>query len=84
MSVIVKELSKLGAKVEVSSDQDNITITPAAKLLPALIDTYEDHRVAMAFGLLTLIEPGIQINDPECVSKTWPDFFAELKRYQAR
>lgn len=84
MKVIVKELSRLGASVEVSSDQDTITITPAQKLSPTPIDTYEDHRVAMAFGLLTLIEPGIQINDPECVTKTWPDFFAELKRYQAR
>lgn len=83
MSVSVKELSKLGATVEVSCDQDTITITPAQKLLPATIDTYEDHRVAMAFGLLTLVEPGIKINDPECVSKTWPDFFGELNRYQA-
>jgi 3-phosphoshikimate 1-carboxyvinyltransferase len=83
MNVIVKELSKLGAKVEVSSDQDTISITPAQKLTPANIDTYEDHRVAMAFGLLTLIEPGIQINDPGCVSKTWPDFFSELSRFQA-
>ena len=84
MKVIDKELSKLGAVVEITSDQDTITITPASKLLPASIDTYDDHRVAMAFGILTLVEPGIEINDPQCVSKTWPDFFTELKRYQAR
>ena len=83
MNVIVKELSKLGSKVEVSGDQDTITIWPAQKLHAAEIDTYDDHRVAMAFGLLTLIEPAIQINDPDCVSKTWPEFFAELARYQA-
>ena len=82
-SVIVKELSKLGAGVEVSSDEDTITITPTAGLKAADIDTYEDHRVAMAVGILTLVEPAIVINDPDCVSKTWPDFFAELARYQA-
>jgi 5-enolpyruvylshikimate-3-phosphate synthase len=35
----------------------------------------------MAFGLLTLVEPEITIVDPGCVSKTWPQFFSELKRY---
>lgn len=82
-TVIVNELSKLGAGVEVSQDEDTITITPAQTLSPAAIDTYEDHRVAMAFGILTLVEPEIVINDPGCVSKTWPDFFSELARYQA-
>lgn len=80
--VIVDELTKLGASVRVASDEDSITITPAASLPTAAIDTYEDHRVAMAFGLLTLINPAIVINDPECVAKTWPNFFSELARYK--
>lgn len=82
MSVIVKELSKLGAHIEVSADKDTISITPATNLNPAAIDTYEDHRVAMAFGILALLEPNIVINNPECVTKTWPDFFQELDRYR--
>jgi 3-phosphoshikimate 1-carboxyvinyltransferase len=80
--VIVKELSKVGAGVEVSPDKDIITIAPATQVAAAAIDTYEDHRVAMAFGLLTLINPGVTINDPECVSKTWPEYFSELARFK--
>lgn len=82
LGVIVSELTKLGAKVEVSDDKDTIQITPALALNDVAIDTFEDHRVAMAFGLLTLVNPNIVINDPECVSKTWPNFFAELARFQ--
>ena len=81
-AVIVDELAKLGAVAHVSADKDTITITPAAALENAAIDTYEDHRVAMAFGLLTLVNPKIVINDPHCVAKTWPDFFGELERYK--
>lgn len=82
MSVIVNELSKLGAHIDVSADKDIVSITPVLPLLPAAIDTYEDHRVAMAFGILSLVEPGIVINNPECVTKTWPDFFQELDRFR--
>jgi 3-phosphoshikimate 1-carboxyvinyltransferase len=77
------ELTKLGAAVSVSDDGDRLTIAPARRLQPAVIDTYDDHRMAMAFGLLTLVEPRITIADPGCVSKTWPQFFSELKRYAA-
>ena len=66
----------------VADDKDTVTVTPRLPLTPASIDTYEDHRMAMAFGLLTLVEPAITINDPECVTKTWPGFFAELERYR--
>lgn len=83
MAVIVNELSKVGAQVQVSSDKDTITIHPPVRLQSAAIDTYEDHRVAMAFGILTVLEPQITINNPECVSKTWPAFFAELDRFKA-
>lgn len=82
MNVIVTELTKLGAEVAVAADKDSIVITPSVQLQAAAIDTYEDHRVAMAFGLLTLLEPGIVINDPQCVAKTWPDFFLELARFR--
>lgn len=82
LTAMTTELRKLGAHVAVSDDKDTVTITPNLPLTPAAIDTYEDHRMAMAFGLLTLVEPGIVINDPGCVSKTWPGFFGELARYQ--
>ena len=82
LSVIRTETTKLGAAVEISNDDDTIVITPSTSLNPAQIDTFDDHRVAMAYGLLTLREPAIVINDPGCVSKTWPDYFSELQRYR--
>ena len=49
-------------------------------LLPqAAIDTYEDHRMAMAFSLVGLKASGIRIKDPECVSKTFPNYFEVLR-----
>ncbi len=66
------ELRKLGATVE--EGQDALRITPGP-LHGAAIDTYDDHRMAMSFALAGLRIPGVVINDPECVSKTFPDFF---------
>ena len=45
---------------------------------PGPVTTYEDHRMAMSFSLLGLVHSGIQIRDPECVGKTFPDFFDVL------
>jgi 3-phosphoshikimate 1-carboxyvinyltransferase len=57
-----------------------MTITPPSTILPATIDTYDDHRMAMCFSLATLggaALPGarLRINDPKCVAKTFPDYF---------
>jgi len=74
------ELTKLGAEVEV--DGPDIFITPPAdgRITPASIDTYDDHRMAMSFSVVGLAKPGVTINDPRCVEKTFPDFFDYLKR----
>ena len=77
---MVTELRKLG--VSVVEHRDGVEIMPAA-ILPAAIDTYRDHRVAMAFSLIGLRVPGIQICDPGCVSKTFPRFFRVLRRLYA-
>ena len=69
---MVTELRKLG--VPVVEHQDGLEISPAP-ITPAAINTYEDHRVAMAFSLVGLKADGIRINDPECVSKTFPNYF---------
>ena len=45
-----------------------------------MIETYDDHRMAMSFAVLGLVTPGIEILDPGCVSKTFPDFFETLER----
>ncbi|MBP5987508.1 MAG: bifunctional 3-phosphoshikimate 1-carboxyvinyltransferase/cytidylate kinase [Azonexus sp.] len=68
------ELRKLGADVE--EGEDFIRVTPAV-LKPAAIDTYDDHRVAMCFSLAAFGTP-LRINDPKCVAKTFPDYFARF------
>jgi len=73
---MVTELRKLG--VPVVEHQDGLDISPAP-ITPAAIDTYEDHRVAMAFSLVGLKASGVRINNPECVSKTFPDYFQCLQ-----
>ncbi|RKU20906.1 3-phosphoshikimate 1-carboxyvinyltransferase [Candidatus Poribacteria bacterium] len=73
---MVTELRKLG--VPVVEHQDGLEISPAP-ITPAAIDTYEDHRVAMAFSIVGLKANGIRINDPECVSKTFPNYFEVLQ-----
>ncbi len=69
---MVAELRRLG--VPVIEHQDGLEVSPSS-ITPAAIDTYEDHRMAMAFSLVGLKASGIRINDPDCVSKTFPNYF---------
>ena len=69
------ELSKCGARVEESGD--TLTIHPGP-LHGAEIETYNDHRIAMCFGMLGLRVPGLRLLKPACVRKTFPNFFAKL------
>lgn len=73
---MVTELRKLG--VPVVEHRDGVEISPV-RITPAAIDTYSDHRVAMAFSLIGLKVPGIRINDPACVNKTFPNYFEVLQ-----
>ena len=71
------ELRKVGAQVEEGADF--IRITPPTNLTPnAAIDTYDDHRMAMCFSLVSLGGVPIRINDPDCVAKTFPDYFTRF------
>ncbi len=88
LAALHNELSKLGAAVEIAGDDLHI-IPPrlptdgagGRNVLPeADIDTYDDHRMAMSFAVAALNSPGIRINDPACVNKTFPDFFQYLNR----
>jgi 3-phosphoshikimate 1-carboxyvinyltransferase len=72
VAAMATELRRLGVAVE--EHRDGITVTPSTPQ-PAAVDTYEDHRVAMSFALVGLQVPGIRINDPGCVSKTFPTYF---------
>lgn len=73
MHAMSTELRKLGAVVE--TGDDFIIITPPEKIQSAAIDTYGDHRVAMAFSLASLSDASITINHPEVTAKTFPDYF---------
>jgi 3-phosphoshikimate 1-carboxyvinyltransferase len=69
------ELGRLGVKVV--EHQDGLEIEPS-RPIPAAIETYDDHRIAMSFAIMGLRIPGIRIKDPGCVSKTYPYFFVDL------
>jgi 3-phosphoshikimate 1-carboxyvinyltransferase len=72
---ITQELRKLGVGVEEGPDFWVIHPPAGGKYTGAGIDTYEDHRMAMAFAVAGLRIPGIVIHDPGCVAKTFPDFW---------
>ncbi len=74
IAAMAKELRKVGANVEEGADY--LVVRPPAQLTPnAAIDTYDDHRMAMCFSLVSLGGVPVRINDPKCVGKTFPDYF---------
>lgn len=77
------ELEKLGAQVKITDDslqiQDSGTEITQNKL--AIINTYGDHRMAMSFAPLICILGQLQINDPAVVSKSYPEFWEDLKKF---
>lgn len=82
IAAMATELRKVGATVEEGADF--IRVTPPAALVPdAVIDTYDDHRMAMCLSLASLGGVPVRINDPGCVAKTFPGYFkafAEIAR----
>jgi 3-phosphoshikimate 1-carboxyvinyltransferase len=77
LAALETQLRKLGGVA--TAGPDWLRIEPAP-LHGATIDTYDDHRIAMAFALAGLRVPGVAIRDPGCVSKTWPNYFDALER----
>jgi 3-phosphoshikimate 1-carboxyvinyltransferase len=73
---LARELRKLGATVR--EFDDGLQITPGT-LRAAVIETYNDHRMAMSLALVGLKVPGVEILNPECTAKTYPNFFADLE-----
>jgi 3-phosphoshikimate 1-carboxyvinyltransferase len=71
------ELERLGIRVD--EHQDGMTIYPCTDFYATTVRTYNDHRMAMAFSLIGLRVPGITIENPGCVSKTFPNFFEILE-----
>jgi 3-phosphoshikimate 1-carboxyvinyltransferase len=76
----VAELGRIGIQAE--EGPDFITVHPGGTVRGATIETYDDHRVAMAFALPGLIHPGILISNPKCVAKSFPTFWNEFERFR--
>ena len=76
LHVMAKELAKLGVRTEERSDALIIEGRgPDAKLHGAMIETYDDHRIAMSFAVAGLYTPGVIISEEGCVAKSFPDFW---------
>ncbi len=73
---LAAELAKTGAEVTV--EDDGLLVEPTDLLHGARLETHHDHRLAMAFGLLGLVVDGIEICDPDVVSKSWPAYWEAL------
>ena len=79
LAAVAAELARLGVRVDERAD--GLTIYPTSRIVPREpVHTYDDHRMAMAFALVGLRVPGVQIANPACVHKTFPDYFARLFR----
>ncbi len=78
LAAMACELRKVGA--EVIEGEDYLEITPPTRLRHAVIDTYNDHRMAMCFSLAALGDVPVTINDPGCTSKTFPEYFEIFSR----
>jgi len=81
VSATVAELRRLG--VQVDEHSDGLTIYPCDRFSAATIQTYDDHRMAMAFALVGLKVPGIEIENPGCVAKTFPNYFEVLEQLRS-
>jgi 3-phosphoshikimate 1-carboxyvinyltransferase len=77
LAAMATELRKLGAAVDEGADFLRITPPAGPLATHAVIDTYDDHRMAMCFSLASFGAP-VRINDPNCVAKTFPDYFGQF------
>lgn len=76
LAALAHELGKLGARV--TEHRDGLEIEPPAEAKRAELDTYGDHRLAMAFAIAGARVEGILIRDPGVVSKSYPSFWQAL------
>jgi 3-phosphoshikimate 1-carboxyvinyltransferase len=74
LAAMATELRKFGAQVEEGTDVLKIA-PPSSLRANVAVDTYDDHRMAMSFSLVALGGVAVRINDPNCVAKTFPDYF---------
>lgn len=78
ISALANELRKLGT--EVKEGKDFLEIIPVKKYKSAIIETYNDHRIAMSFAIAQLKIQNVKIKNPECVKKSFPNFWSEFNK----
>ncbi len=78
LHAVSTELDRMGASVEISGD--DLIIYGGRKLRGATIRTYNDHRIAMAFAIAGIRVPGVKIENPDVVSKSYPGFWNAFER----
>lgn len=81
VAVLCRELQKIGA--EIREHDDGLSISPLERPRAAELDPEDDHRMAMTFGLVGLRVPGVVVQNPGCVSKSFPDFWDKLQTIRA-
>ncbi|HEY6599566.1 MAG TPA: 3-phosphoshikimate 1-carboxyvinyltransferase, partial [Pseudomonadales bacterium] len=82
LAAMATDLRKFGAHVV--EGVDSIEVTPPARFNAATVDTYGDHRMAMCFSLAALGGVPVTIRDPDCVAKTFPDYFSVFESVSLR
>ncbi|MFU8888479.1 MAG: 3-phosphoshikimate 1-carboxyvinyltransferase [Trueperaceae bacterium] len=80
LRALATELRKFGAEVDERADALRV-VPPAAPPGRVEVETYGDHRMAMAFALAGARWPGVVVHDPACVAKTYPAFFDDLRAW---
>ena len=91
IAALANELRKIGCTAETGEDWISIEPPKSADALPygrgsenpVTIETYNDHRMAMAFAILGLVRPGISIRNPACVKKSYPGFWKDFAKLYA-
>ena len=76
LAVVASGLRALGVPVE--EQADGLVVTGGARMRTGRVPTHDDHRIAMAFAVLARALPGIEIEGPGCVAKTYPRFWDDL------
>lgn len=80
IAVLIREFARAGARVVEHNDGMDILPLTVPSGAAVTLDPEGDHRMAMAFGLLSLRIPSVAVRDPECVGKSFPDFWCELAK----
>lgn len=80
MAAMHDQLNRLGATATIDGDDLTIVPPPDGRIRPTTVQTYDDHRVAMSFAVVGLARPGVTIDDPACVAKSFPTFWQTLNK----